>query len=46
MFSKGGFANKPALKLGANRDTTKTTSQGPNWLLEIPAKLDITLDDF
>lgn len=36
VFKKNGFSKRPTLKLGADR---KAENQGPNWLLEIPAKL-------
>ncbi len=41
MFKKNGNVRKPTLK---STNTIKAPSQ-PNWLLEIPAKLDITLDN-
>jgi hypothetical protein len=41
MFKKNGNIRKPTLKCS---NTVKPTNQ-PNWLLEIPAKLDITKED-
>ena len=46
MFKKGGGPLKKKPILGSNKNLSNNTqAKTPNWLLEIPAKLDIELND-
>ena len=45
MFKKGGNTLKKKPVLGSNKNIGNSNQSTPNWLLEIPAKLDIEIGD-